>query len=330
MSGQGTRQGVVDDVDLAIIRALVESPRVSYSDLAESVGVTAGTAKARVKRLRESRHITIAGRVDPAVLGYGVFAFVFIEPSGSALKAARLVSKRHETAFVAVVGGSAGLIVEFRCRHWHHLVEVVGDTRRELGSAHTRIAILESYYKNDWSTFHSGAAAAVIAHDERPLYRIDDIDTDILTVLAGDGRATYAEIARRVAVSNGTARQRVRHLQQTGALTVQTVVTPGILGLAGYAAVAISVAGPACGAARELAAQAPVALAATVFGAFDIVAEIGYRDLNHLRETLDTLRGIPGVTQIESFPYLTETKESLQAGLQTTTPHKPPPSEHVG
>ena len=317
-----TRQDVVDDVDLAIIRALVESPRCSYSELAESVGVTAGTAKARVKRLQESRCVTIAGRADPAILGYGVFAFAFIEPGGSALEAARLVSERHETAFAAVVGGSAGLIAELRCRDWHDLIRVVGDTRRELGSAHTRIAILQSYYKHDWSTFHSGVSAAG-AHDERPPYRIDDIDTDILRVLARDGRATYAEIARRVAVSSGTARQRVRHMQQTGALTVQTVVSPGILGLAGYAAVGMSVAGPACEAARELAAQAPVALAATVLGAFDIVAEIGYRDLGHLLETLDVLRGIPGVTQIESFPYLAEIKESMEAGIWTTAPQKP-------
>ncbi len=66
-----------------------------------------------------------------------------------------------------------------------------------------------------------------------------------------------------------------------------------------------------------------MALAATVLGAFDIVAEVGYRDLSHLLETLDTLRGIPGVTQIESFPYLAEIKESMEAGIWTTAPQEP-------
>ena len=320
-----TSQAVVDDVDLAIIRALIDSPRCSYSALAERAGVSAGTAHVRVKRLRESRCLTIAGRVDPAILGYGLFAFAFVEASGSALDAARLLSRRPEAAFVVAVGGSVGVIAELRCSDWRHLMRVMGDTRRELGSAHTRVAILESYYKHDWSTFHSGVAAAD-AHDERPPYRVDDIDMDILKVLAGDGRATYADIARRVAVSPGTARQRVRHLQQVGAVSVQTVVTPGILGLAGYAAVGISVAGPAEATAREIARQAPVALAATVLGAFDIVAEIGYRDLDDLLETLDTLRSIPAIAQIESFPYLAEVKESMEAGLWTTTPQDSPPN----
>ncbi len=267
-----------------------------------------------MNRLRESRCVTIAGRVDPAVLGYGVFAFVFVEAGGSALGAARLLSRRPEAAFVVAVGGSVGVIAELRCSDWRHLVRVMGDTRRELGSAHTRVAILESYFKHDWSTFHSGVAAAD-AHNARPAYRVDDVDMDILKILAGDGRASYADIARRVAVSPGTARQRVRHLQQTGAVTVQTVVAPGLLGLAGYAAVGISVAGPAEATAHQVARQAPVALAATVLGAFDIVAEIGYRDLRDLLETLDTLRSVPGVTQIESFPYLSEIKESMEAGL---------------
>ena len=305
----GSRDAV-DDVDSAIIRVLVESPRCSYSDLAERVGVSAGTAQVRVKRLRQSRCVTIAGRVDPAVLGYGVFAFVFVEASRSALEAARLLSRRPEAAFVVTVGGSAGLIAELRCRDWRHLMEVVGDTRRELRSAHTRLAILESYYKHDWSTFHSGAATAN-THNERPAYLVDDIDIDILKILASDGRATYSDIARQAAVSPGTARQRVKHLQQTGAVTVQTVVASGLLGLAGYAAVGMTVTGPAETIARQIAQQAPVALAATVLGAFDVVAEIGYRDFHDLGGTLDTLRCIPGVTQIESFPYLTELKESM-------------------
>lgn len=54
----------LDDVDLAIIHELVRSPRCSYANLAESVGLSAGAAKARVRQLRESQCVSIAGRVD--------------------------------------------------------------------------------------------------------------------------------------------------------------------------------------------------------------------------------------------------------------------------
>lgn len=127
-----------DDIDVAIIRELVQSPRRSYSDLARSVGLSAGAAKARVRRLRESRCIRIAGRVDPAVLGYGLFAFAFIEVPGGALEAGHSLGRRHDTAFVVAVGGSASLIVEFRCRDWQHLVVTLDDVRRDPSFVHLR------------------------------------------------------------------------------------------------------------------------------------------------------------------------------------------------
>lgn len=309
-----TTHRTLDDVDLAIIHELVESPRRSYSDLAESVGLSAGAAKARVRQLRESQCVRIAGRVDPTILGYGLFAFAFIEAGGSALELAQSLGRQNETAFIVAVGGSADLIVDFRCRDWGHLVGVMGGVRSDPTFMGVRIAILLSYSKQDWSTFHGGGAVPR-ADDGRSAYAVDAMDMDILEVLAGDGRATYAEIARRVAVSQGTARQRVRHLEAAGVVTVRTVISPGILGLSGYAAVAMSVDVPAETVAEEAAHLAPVTLVATAFGAFDVVAEVGYRDPGHLVETLDSLRSIPGVKRLESFPYLLEVKESMEAGL---------------
>ncbi len=300
-----------DDVDLAVISALVESPRCSYSDLARRVGISDAAAQAKVRRLRESNGIKIVGRINPAILGCGVFAFVLVGVGGSALQAAELLSGHLETAFVVVVGGSAGVFAELRCSDTHHLKRVMGDSRLELKSASMRLAIVESYYKHDWSTFHSGAVKNNIC----PSYHVDDIDMGIIKILVVDGRATYADIARQVYVSPGTARQRVRHLQETGALTIQVMVAPRLLGLAGYAAVGISVEGPVEMIAQHIVQQKPAALVASVLGAFDIVVEVCYRDLRDLAETLDALRDLPQVTQIESFPYLTEIKESMEVGL---------------
>ncbi|MYJ81908.1 MAG: Lrp/AsnC family transcriptional regulator [Acidimicrobiaceae bacterium] len=252
--------------------------------------------------------------MDPAVLGYGLFAFAFIEVPGGALEAGHSLGRRHDTAFVVAVGGSASLIVEFRCRDWQHLVVTLDDVRRDPSFAHAKIAILQSYHKHDWSSLHSGGVVA-LAEDERPAYTVDAIDMDILKVLAEDGRATYADIARRVAVSQGTARMRMTHLEEAGAVTVQTVISPGILGLSGYAAVGLDVDGSTKAVAEKVAQLVPVALVASVFGAFDVIVEVGYRDPAHLVETLDSLRSIPGVKRLESFSYLIEVKESMEAGL---------------
>ncbi len=312
----------LDDVDLAIIHELVAKPRCSYSDLAAMVGLSAGATKARVRTLLESRCVRIAGRVDPTILGHGLFAFSFVEVRGSALEAAQSLARRYEAAFVVVVGGSASLIVEFRCKDWRELADTIADVRGDPRFMHARVAMLRSYCKHDWSSIHSGGVLLNVG-EERPKYTVDAIDMDILKALAADGRATYADIARQVAVSQGTARQRVIHLEAAGVVTVQTVVSSGVLGLAGYSAVGISVEGSAEAVAQEAAKLEPVALVATVFGVFEVVAEIGYRDLGHLVETLDSLRSIPGVKRLESFPYLTEVKESMEAGLWNATKASP-------
>ena len=91
----------LEQVDLEIIDLLVECPRASYSDLAGRVGLSPGAAKTRADQLRESRCVRIV-RVDPTVLGYGLFAFASIEVNGNALKAAHDLGDLHEASFFYV------------------------------------------------------------------------------------------------------------------------------------------------------------------------------------------------------------------------------------
>jgi Lrp/AsnC family transcriptional regulator for asnA, asnC and gidA len=53
---------------------------------------------------------------------------------------------------------------------------------------------------------------------------MDDIDLRITMVLAEDGRIANSEIARRIGVSEGTVRQRLKRLVESGVLSVQAMV----------------------------------------------------------------------------------------------------------
>ena len=76
-SGSGRQ---IDDVDRAILNALVTDGRVSFSDLAERCHISRSTAHARVERLRRIGAITgFTVTLDPALLGYGLCALVFIK-----------------------------------------------------------------------------------------------------------------------------------------------------------------------------------------------------------------------------------------------------------
>ena len=70
----------IDDVDRAILSALVADGRRSFSELAADCHLSRSTAHARVDRLRRIGAITgFTATLDPAVIGYGLCALVFLK-----------------------------------------------------------------------------------------------------------------------------------------------------------------------------------------------------------------------------------------------------------
>lgn len=71
----------IQDIDRDIVRALVADGRLSYTDLAERVGLSVSAVHQRVRRLEERGVIRgYAARVDPDALGRPLTAFVAVKP----------------------------------------------------------------------------------------------------------------------------------------------------------------------------------------------------------------------------------------------------------
>ena len=122
-------------------------------------------------------------------------------------------------------------------------------------------------------------------------------------------------MASAAGMSHAATRERVLSLMAAGVVTVQTIVSPGVLGVKGYAGIMIGVDGPARSAAQAIAAMTETTLVAMVLGRFDLLAEASYRDEAHLAELLDNIRSVENVRQVDAFVYLVEVKESMTAGL---------------
>lgn len=72
---------VVEDTDQAIVAALTTDGRLSYTDLAEKVGLSVSAVHQRVRRLEQRGVIRgYAARVSHAALGLALTAFVAIRP----------------------------------------------------------------------------------------------------------------------------------------------------------------------------------------------------------------------------------------------------------
>src|SRR6185503_10637067 len=77
----GAKVTVVEDTDRAIVTALTQDGRLSYTDLAEKVGLSVSAVHQRVRRLEQRGIIKgYAARVDHGALGLPLSAFVAIRP----------------------------------------------------------------------------------------------------------------------------------------------------------------------------------------------------------------------------------------------------------
>ena len=75
----------MEEIDRAILEALTADGRLSYTDLAERVGLSVSAAHQRVRRLEQRGVIRGYGaRVDPDLLGLPLTAFVSVKPIDAA------------------------------------------------------------------------------------------------------------------------------------------------------------------------------------------------------------------------------------------------------
>ena len=70
---------------------------------------------------------------------------------------------------------------------------------------------------------------------------MDELDTKIIALLQEDGRASNAGIARKVGVSEGTVRRRLRRLIQDEYIRVVAMLDPGRMGYASEALIGVQV-----------------------------------------------------------------------------------------
>jgi DNA-binding Lrp family transcriptional regulator len=107
----------IDDVDRAILRELLADGRISFADLAERCHVSRSTAHARVDALRRNGTITgFTAALDPAALGYGIVALVFLRIRQHDWRAARdAIVEVPGVESLMMCAGEFDLVATVRC-----------------------------------------------------------------------------------------------------------------------------------------------------------------------------------------------------------------------
>ena len=144
----------LDEADRAIVERLSRDARVSNREIAEQLGVTEGTVRARVKRMEEEKLIRITAvtnidRFKDAALAY---IWIEVERSGQTKAVAEQLAGITELGFVGVMLGRSDILAITMGRNAEHLAEFL----------HQRISVVEGV-----RGAHSTLGVNFIKHDYR-------------------------------------------------------------------------------------------------------------------------------------------------------------------
>lgn len=136
---------------------------------------------------------------------------------------------------------------------------------------------------------------------------LDALDRQIVAVLLGDARATYAEVGAKVGLSAPAVKRRVDRLRATGAITgFSAQVDPAALGWTTEAYVELFCRGRTS--PRDIAAAVAkhpeVVDACTVTGEADALLQIRAADVRHFEQVVERIGAEPFVVRTRSVIVL--------------------------
>ncbi len=290
-----------DELTHRILREMREDGRVSYTTVAERLGVPRQLVATIVEDAVAENRIRLTATVSPDLLGLTRYTYVLISTSGPSEPILRALDAMPETCFVSALAGTYGVDTEIRVGSDEHHQEVLGAIRSIPGVSGLVSNVYERILINiDSPLPHPGADPV----------KIDAVDQRILTALEHNGRATLRELGDAGGVSPATARNRLHRLLQLRAAKVVGLpvrdhqVDPPPLGLG----IRIT-RGVNPDLIARISAVEPEFLA-TSSGVYDLISTISGQTPELILAKLDTLRGIDQIAHVDAWSHLRIAKEN--------------------
>jgi DNA-binding Lrp family transcriptional regulator len=230
--------------DQRIIAALQLNGRATWKQVAAAVGTTESTVARRGQQLLDSRTVVVTGVLDHLRCGLGISLQVRLRcRPGTANVVAEALAELPVTRFVAVVTGSADVAAEFVLPHHRDVAAVLVDglpRPDDIVETEAMLVVRKFSAEEEWDAGLLGPEAVALLRPDgarsghREWHEAEQLSAKefaIAKVLAADGRASYAQIASAVGVSDSTAARRVESLIRRGCLRFRTVFEPALIGL---------------------------------------------------------------------------------------------------
>lgn len=144
---------------------------------------------------------------------------------------------------------------------------------------------------------------------------LDDKDLQIIAALQLNGRASFADLADGIDLSQAAIRLRVNRLLESGVVEIVAITDPLQIGFTVQAMLGLTVTGKIEEISDEIGSREYAVYVVVTAGRFDLLVEVLCADNDHLLEVINDLRALDGVASVETHTYLRLTKQTYAWGI---------------
>jgi Lrp/AsnC family transcriptional regulator for asnA, asnC and gidA len=150
-------------------------------------------------------------------------------------------------------------------------------------------------------------------------YELDNLDTQILSILMNDASIPYTEIAKKLEVSGGTIHVRMKKMEELGIIkSANLTINPQKIGfdVCAFLGIYLEKGSQYNHAVEQLKQIKEVVELHYCTGTYSMFAKLICRDTNHLREVLN--EGIQAVKGIQRTETIISLEESIKRQITLT------------
>jgi DNA-binding Lrp family transcriptional regulator len=133
---------------------------------------------------------------------------------------------------------------------------------------------------------------------------MDDTDKAIIEILKKDGRATYSDIGKRIGLSEGAVRKRIKALSNSGAIKRFTVKVGLTEGAEAIGLLSVDPSLPTSDVSKALKKLSNVETVYEITGQYDIAVIISGFNITEVNECLEKIRRLKGVANTNTMIIL--------------------------
>lgn len=154
---------------------------------------------------------------------------------------------------------------------------------------------------------------------------IDVLDTKIIAMLQTDGRRPSLEMARSLAVTEGTVRKRIERLVRDGIIQISAWADPLQIGYNNYAVLMMNLDLKFLDSGADKISRMPeVFFLGTCIGEFNLFVSACFRSLEHMHEFMTKhLAQVPGVQRVSTSHVTRVVKRDYSFNVIPTDASRP-------